>query len=209
MSVNHNHKHAAIAEYLSLFAMTIITVLAIYNEVISVFYLMYLFWWDELLKTCFDWIKYFSRKKVLNIPAAYLNNIRTRFFFLMIYIVFIIVFFGLMIDWNTSDLLINNFQVFFFRNPLFNLSIITFLAREVYLFVNESQQVVGHHMLSKGILTLHLSLIFGIFLWFLFTSKLDLFEDYINIIAILPFLILKVIFEVREISYNKEKRRVT
>ncbi len=207
MSIQYDKKYTTLAEYVSLFTMTMITVIAIYNKNISVFYILYLFWWDEFLKTFFDGLKYFNKKNLLNISSNYFKDVKTRCFFLMIYLIFIIVFFGLIMNWKSEDLVINNFEVFWFRNSLFNLSIITFLAREIYLYINEKNQLIVHHVLSRGIITLHLSIILGVFLWFFITQKLNFFNDNsASVLSILPFLLIKMYFEVQEIKSNQNTR---
>ncbi|MFD0990654.1 hypothetical protein ACFQ1R_11140 [Mariniflexile jejuense] len=201
-----NTKTPKIAEYLSLFVMTTITILAIYNKQISVFYILYLFWIDEFLKTVFDRLRYqFKRSQIQN-PEAFFSNTKNRLFFLMIYIVFIIVFFGLMIDWNNTDLVLGNFEVFFFKNALFNFSLITFLLREIYLYINNNSYTEAHHLISKGIITLHVSLILGMFIWFLIKKEFIVFENYVTVFAIIPFLLLKVFFEFQEIRERHTNR---
>ncbi len=206
MSVAYNKKYATLAEYLSLFAMTTLTAIAIYNKNISVFYILYLFWWDELLKTCFDGLKYFNKKLTLNSPKAYFKNVKTRLFFLMIYLVFIFVFFGMIMDWKSDDLVLNNFEVFLFKNSLFNLSLITFLGRELYLYFYEKNHVIGHHVLSRGIITLHLSIVLGILLWFFVAKKMNLLDSNASVLSILPFLLIKLYFEIQEIKLNQSSR---
>ena len=201
-------KTPKIAEYLSLFVMTCFTILAIYNKQISVFYIIYLCWCDEFLKTLFDRLRYHFKKDKLQNATNYLSNTKSRLFMLMVYLVFIIVCFGLMLDWNNTDLVLGNFEVFFFKNPLFNFSLVTFLLREVYLYANDYSYLTPHHLLSSGIITLHVSLVLGITLSFLIKKEFMVFENYTAIIAIIPFLILKVFFEVQEIKYNsKEKEK--
>ena len=193
-------KTPKIAEYLSLFVMTCITIIALYNKQITVFYILYLFWFDEFLKTVFDRLKYQFKTNQLVNPSAQLSNMKSRLFMLMIYLVFIIVFFGLMLDWKNSDLVLGNFEVFFFKNALFNFSVITFLLREIYMYRSENNHVLTHHFLSSGVITLHVSLILGIFLFFFIKKEFIVFENYTAVIAIIPFLILKVFFEIREIK---------
>lgn len=193
-------KYNRIAEYFSLFAMIMFTSIAIFYKNITVFYLLYLFWCDEFLKTIFDYLRFRFKNKTLENAPKYLSNTKSRLFLLMVYFVFIIVFFGLMLDWKNSDLILNNFEVFFFRNQLFNFSFITFLIREMYLFWNGVQTTTSHHILSQGIITLHISLVLGILFWFLVTKKIMMLEDYATIISIIPFLILKITFEVQEIN---------
>ncbi len=180
--------------------MTLLTVIAIYMKQISVFYILYLFWWDELLKTVFDWFRYKSIKDQLETPKEFLVNVKSRLFFLIIYLVFIIVFFGFMLNWRDEHLISLNFEVFLFRNLLFNMSILSFLLREIYVFRKFDAVKNSYNVLSKGIITLHVSLIFGVLIWFLVTEKIVELKEYATILAILPFLLLKIVFEVKEIK---------
>lgn len=195
-------KHNALAEYLSLAAMTILTIVAVASKNISVFYIIYLFWWDEVLKSIFDLLKNWSKRHQLENPKSYSSNIGGRFFFLSIYIVFIIVFFGLMIDSKNTDMIGLNFEVFLFMNPLFNFSLLSFLLREIYLFRHPEEQIKTHHLLSRGIITLHISIILGILMWAFVSLKLQHLETYATIFAVIPFLLIKVLFEVYEIKAN-------
>lgn len=200
-----NRKHKILGEYLSLIVMTCITVMAIYSKQITVFYIIYLFWCDEFLKTIFDGLRYRFKKEQIQNPTNYILNIKNRFFMLLIYLVFIIVCFGLILDWNNTDLVLGNFEVFFFKNTLFNISLITFLLREIYLYKNNLLVLNSHHLLSSGIITLHISLILGIMLSFLIKKEFVVFENYAAVFAIIPFLLLKLYFEIQEIKYNSKE----
>ena len=200
-----NKKHKILGEYLSLIVMTCITIMAIYSKQITVFYIIYLFWCDEFLKTIFDGLRYRFKKEQIQNPTNYILNIKNRFFMLLIYLVFIIVCFGLILDWNNTDLVLGNFEVFFFKNTLFNISLITFLLREIYLYKNNQLVLNSHHLLSSGIITLHISLILGIMLSFLIKKEFVVFENYAAVFAIIPFLLLKLYFEIQEIKYNSKE----
>ena len=200
-----NKKHKILGEYLSLIVMTCITIMAIYSKQITVFYIIYLFWCDEFLKTIFDGLRYRFKKEQIQNPTNYILNIKNRFFMLLIYLVFIIVCFGLILDWNNTDLILGNFEVFFFKNTLFNISLITFLLREIYLYKNNQLILNSHHLLSSGIITLHISLILGIMLSFLIKKEFVVFENYAAVFAIIPFLLLKLYFEIQEIKYNSKE----
>lgn len=195
-----------LAQYVSLFAMIAFTVLAIANKSISVFYILYLFWWDEFLKSCFDLLKYGFKKTQIEHPRAYISNIRGRLFFLMVYFVFIVIFFGVVLDNKTFDLVALNFEVLFFKNPLFNFSVLSFLLRELYLFKFNPQLMISHSVLSRGIITLHVSIILGIFIWALFTLKFQSFKAYAALFSAIPFLLFKIFFEVLEIKYYAKQR---
>ena len=196
-----------LAEYLSLFAMITLTVVAVATKKISVFYIIYLFWWDELLKSIFDILKYWFKKDKIKNIKEYASNTRGRFFFLMIYIVFIIVFFGFMIDFKNSDLMILNFEVFLFKNPLFNFTLLSFLLREIYLYKYDDSEIKPHHILSRGIITLHISIILGILIWAFITLKLQSLKAFATVFSIVPFLLFKIYFEVQEIKQNSKLRK--
>jgi hypothetical protein len=199
-----NKKHQILGEYFSLIVMTCITIMAIYSKQITVFYIIYLFWCDEFLKTIFDGLRYRFKKEQIQNPTNYILNIKNRFFMLLIYLVFIIVCFGLILEWNNTNLILGNFEVFFFKNTLFNISLITFLLREMYLYKNNQLVLNSHHLLSSGIITLHISLILGIMLSFLIKKEFVVFENYAAVFAIIPFLMLKLYFEIQEIKYNSK-----
>ena len=205
MSLTQNHR-IALAEYLSLGAMTLFTIIAVANKSISVFYIIYLFWWDELLKSVFDILKYVFKKSHISNPKSFFLDTKGRFFFLMVYIVFIIVFFGFMIDSKNKDMIGLNFEVFLFMNPLFNFSLISILLREIYLFRHPEASIITHTAFSSGIITLHISIILGILLWAFITLKLQAFESYAVVLSIIPFMLLKVFFEIQEIKYRHPKK---
>jgi hypothetical protein len=124
----------------------------------------------------------------------------------MVYIVFIIVFFGFMIDSKNKDMIGLNFEVFLFMNPLFNFSLVSILLREIYLFRHPEASIITHTAFSSGIITLHISIILGILLWAFITLKLQAFESYAVVLSIIPFMLLKVFFEIQEIKYKHPKK---
>lgn len=196
-----------IVEYISLLLMLTLTVVSVANKDISVFYILYLFWWDEFLKSFFDFLRRLFKKNQIANLEAYSKIVRTRFFFLFVYIVFIIVIFGLVINWEEDDIVLNNFNVVFFKNSFFNFTLLSFLLREIYLFRNDYGSIMVHHILSKGIITLHISLILGIIMWFFVTKQFGLTGLYPTLISIVPFLLLKLYFETKEIQYNNLQRK--
>lgn len=202
------------AEIFSLIALSVITIIAIVNQKISVFYIVYLLWFDEFLKTVSDFLKSrFKTKSIVDL-SNYKNNVKSRFFMLGIYLVFIIVFFAILFDFKSEALLIGNFSIFTFKNPWFNFSVLAFLAREIFTYNYEnSNQILVHSVVSKGIITLHLSIILGVFLWFFATRYYDndIFDikEYYNVIVILPFLVIKFIFEIMEINQRHKQSKTS
>lgn len=191
-----------IVNYISLLGMTIFTVFSILDKTTTVFYIMFLFWCDELIKTLFDVFNYYFRKKNIEDAVKYISNVKSRFFLLAVYLIFIVVIFGLLIDWKNKDLIIENLMVLFFKNRLFNFTIIIFIIRELYFFYKNKKELESKTLFSNGILILHISIILGVLFWFISTRKIEFFKEYATIISIVPFLILKIIFELK--AENKQ-----
>jgi len=189
------------AKIISLIFFSGITIFAILEQQVSIFYLIYLFWFDEFIKTISDFLTY----KFYYKDRAISKIISSRFFMLSVYFVFIFVMFGLVIDWNSDAIVIGNFEVLLFKNSFFNFTIFSFFLRETALiYVHKEQSLQVRHILSNGIISLHLSIIFGIFLWAFLSGKIIDMQLNIDfnksLAAILPFLIIKVFFEIMEIK---------
>lgn len=193
MQLNHNK----IAKYTSLIATTVFTMVSVVNKETSVFYIIYLFWCDEFLRTLFDRLKLKFHANQIQDPNLFRSNVKSRSFMLFVYFVFIFIVFGLVMNSREEDLVLLNFEVFLFQNALFNATLVSFLLREIYLFMNPKSELESQHFLSNGIIILHLSIILGIFAWFLSTQKFPFFAQYATILSIIPFLVLKLFFELK------------
>lgn len=192
--MNNNSK---VATYLSLTAMIVFTVIELVNKQTSVFYILYLFWFDECIKTFFDRIKYQFKRNQIDNPLGFKANVKQRFFFLFVYFIFIVILFGLVMDRKDFDLIGINLTVLTFKNSFFNYSLLTFILRELYLYCNTSEKSEATSIVSNGVIILHISIILGIFIWFLSTRKFQLNPELANILVILPFLFLKLFFEIK------------
>lgn len=190
-------KKNKIVNYGSLLSMTIFTVFLILNKETTVFYILYLFWCDELIRTLFDGFKYIFKKSNITDVSKYISIVKSRLFVLFIYLIFIIFFFGLKINWDDSDLIIDNLSVLFFKNSLFNFTIITFIIRELYFFINSKTELAAKSLFSGGIIILHISLVLGILFWFVSSQKIEFLKEYATIISMVPFLFLKLFFEIK------------
>ena len=177
--------------------MALFTILSLLNKQTTVFYIIYLFWFDEFIRTVFDRIRFQNKTDQINDQIEFSSNNKERFFMLWIYFVIIFVFFGLVIDWKSYEIIATNFSVFLFQNSFFNYSIITFLLREIYFFRHDKNELESKSLVSNGIIILHISLIFGILFWFLSTKKFLFFQEYATLISILPFLLIKIVFEIK------------
>lgn len=200
-----DNKYTSLGKYASLFSMTLLTGLAIHNKSITVFYMIYMFWCDEVLRTIFDRLRYHFKRDQLENPANFIANLKSRAFMLAIYFVFIFVFFCLMFNWGNNDLIFINLRALMFQHPLFNMSLITFLIREIYLYRNNVPSD-SFHLLSRGVITLHISIIFGVAAWFLIKENFVFLKNHLSIIAIVPFLLLKLFFEIGEIKDSRVEK---
>lgn len=192
MNTSLNNKTA---RNISLFVILAFTIIEIYYKKTSIFYVLYLFWFDEFIKTIFDRITYTFKKNKIENPVKFLENTKTNFFLLFGYFVFIVIIFGLVMDRNDFSLIGINLTVLAFQNTFFNFSIVTFILREFYLYLNNSKDSNANYAVSNGIVILHLSIILGILTWFLITRKFQIPIEFVNIISIVPFLLLKLLFE--------------
>ncbi|MGN6647231.1 MAG: DUF6498-containing protein [Cytophaga sp.] len=189
------------ADITALVFFTILTCVAIATKQITIFYVIYVFWWDEIIKTLSDLFRYVFRKKEIKDRLTYKEKIRMRFFMLSLYVVFIVVCFGFVIEWGNTDAIAKNAQVLLFRNIYFNISLLSFIGREMYVYsyrgIQENELV--RTMMSNGIITLHVSIILGILLWAVATRRLGSLpvslEAYSTMLAIVPFLIIKFLFD--------------
>lgn len=188
--------NTTIVKYISLLAMISFSLLEIIYKQTTVFYILYLFWFDELIRTIFEKITYYFKKNEIENPVQYLKSVNGKFYFLFLYLIFIFVFFGLIIDRNDFDLIAVNFTVLFFKNSFFNYSLLVFVLREVYLYRENSAHKEPNSLLSIRIFILHISIVLGVLFWALSTQKFHFMEAYANSIAIVPFLLLKVIIEI-------------
>jgi hypothetical protein len=191
------------SDYISLFFMTLFTMLTIVNNQISVFYIIYLFWFHEFLRTIIKTGFYILKKEQITHQQAYLATLKSKVFILFVYFIFIFIFFGLMLDWKNDDLIIINLEVLMLKNTLFNLTLATFLTRELLLYFNDDlKKINGNVFLSNGVIILHISIIIGILIWgFLPKSWYEnTNSNILSAVVIAPFLLLKMFFEIQTVN---------
>lgn len=194
-------------EYLTLGLTVILTLTGIFNQVITVFYMVYLFWWDELIKTTFQVLRWLFKKHSIPEPAGFISRARGKFFFLFVYLIFIVVFLGFIMNWKNETSILQNGEVLFFQNHLFNFSLVGFFLREVYILINQESALEDSWFLSRGIITLHISLILGIFGWFLVNNVFPQYLEYASLVAAFPFLLIKLFFESADIRAHETQRK--
>ncbi len=172
-----------------------LVLLSLLNGETTVFYLIYFFWWNEFIRILVDY--FLSRQnKNAQIELNTGSKIISEAFFLMgIYLVFIIVFFGFIANWNNRDLTMLNLKILFFQNWFFNINLLLVLGERIMIHKTEQEVKVHFGGFTPNMIVLHISIIVGSVLMFLIVKKYpDIFTPdnfWGSVIIILPFLVLK------------------
>jgi hypothetical protein len=177
---------------------TVLTLLSVVSGQSTVFYLLYFFWWNELVRLVVDRWCYKHNKN-----AMYEITRSTSFFeslFLMgIYWVFLVVIFGFIAASDNTDIVITNLQVLFFHNWFFNINLIFVLLERWYLHKTEQPLQVYFDAFNPNTIVLHISIVVGAVLMFFvvknypetFTPK----NRWGSALIILPFLLLRMLVQ--------------
>lgn len=175
---------------------TCLTLLAVVNGQSTIFYIIYFFWWNELIRLLVD--RFFMSENPNCKTDGPKKHIGTESFFLMgIYVVFIVVFFGFMANFENTDIMATNIQVLFFRNWFFNLNLLIVLAERILLHRTKQPVTVYTGGFTPNMIILHISIITGGLLMFFVVKKYP--ETFTpanlwgSVIIILPFIVLKKI----------------
>ena len=161
----------------------------------TVFYLLYLFWWHELITIV---IEYFYSKSSKN---KYSDLITPSFFFpkffmLFIYIVFIVVVYCFIANWGNDRLFIFNINVLLMKDWLFNFNLLGFIVYEWYLrYYYQNEIKINLNPFSGRMIVLHISIILGGFLYFFVVKRFpEIFTSenlWGSVLIATPFLLLK------------------
>lgn len=171
------------------------TVLGLLNKEVTVFYIIYLFWFQELIRTIIDRVVALRNRRV--IPDAINNRVNQSgvFLLLFIYFVFILVFFGLMLNWRNQESLFLNLEVIFFKNWFFNGNLIFFtITYSVNRYYDKNEKIETHLFNPRQII-LHVSIILGAIIQFFIVNKFNLDSFWGSLAVITPFLILKAFLD--------------
>lgn len=179
---------------LSLLGTFLFTIIALINKEITVFYMLYLFWWQALIEI----LTHFGFQLKNNLPfnIAWKAN-HSAFFLMGLYFVFIVILFGIVFSFSNFDLFALNAQILVFRNIPFALNVILSLSLALTkLFTQETDEGadVGFGIFSTKMIILHISIILGAFIHFGIKHYYpESFEDsiYPYILFAVPFLLLR------------------
>ena len=159
---------------IDILTMLAITLLGIIQGQVTVFYIIYLFWFQELIRTLVDFVYLIWKKKTIREKFDFIKISFGSFFILFIYVVFIVLLFGFMLNWGNRDLIGKNILVLmYFRSRADNTDL------QMPLF-------------SRRHIILHISIILGAFVQLAIAPKLNLENQWVSALTILPFLVLKI-----------------
>ncbi|MCK7591088.1 hypothetical protein M0G43_10925 [Subsaxibacter sp. CAU 1640] len=174
---------------------TLLTLLAVLNGQTTVFYIIYFFWWNELARIIIDTFMYKrnpnakqdGKRMLLLAPLGQM----------FIYFVFIVVFFGFMLNWDNTHITMINIQVLGFNNWFFNLNLLFVIAERIYIHKTHQPVDVSLGIFTPPMIVLHVSIIVGgVLMFFVVKNFPDTFTPnnlWGSVIIILPFLGFKML----------------
>ena len=174
----------------------ILTLLSVLNEQTTVFYLMYFFWCNELIRIVVD--RWYAKKNPNAVNKDWQSSDFTGGLFSMgIYWVFLVVFFGFIAASNNSKIIFTNMEVLFFQNWFFNINLIFVLVERIYLHRKQQPLTIYFGAFNPNMIVLHVSIIVGgVILFFLVKQFPETFtpeNKWSSVLIVLPFLLLKIL----------------
>lgn len=176
----------------------ILTLLSVLNGQTTVFYLMYFFWCNELIRIIID--KWYAKKNPNASNKDWKSSDFTGGLFSMgIYWVFLVVFFGFIAASNNSKIIFTNMEVLFFQNWFFNINLIFVFLERIYLHKKKQPVTIYFGTFNPNMIVLHVSIIVGgVILFFLVKQFPETFtpeNTWGSVLIVLPFLLLKILVQ--------------
>lgn len=186
----------------------ILTMLSVHNGQTTVFYLMYFFWCNELIRIIID--KWYAKKNPNAVNKDWQSSDFTGGLFSMgIYWVFLVVFFGFIAASKNSDIVFTNMEVLFFQNWFFNINLIFVIFERIYLHRKQQPLTIYFGAFNPNMIVLHVSIIVGgVMLFFLvkqFPATFTPENKWGSVLIVLPFLLLKILVQkLTSDNYNRK-----
>lgn len=170
----------------------VITLLGVFQGKVTVFYIIYLFWFQELLRTLIDFLLILLKRKGFKARFNLLTESFGSFFILFIYLVFILLLLGLLLNAKESGLIGKNASVFLFQNLYFNVNLILFFGEYLYYRSRQDNQNLKLEAFNRRHIILHLSILIGAFLQLVVLPNLGWDTLFGSALVVTPFLLLKL-----------------
>ncbi|MEY8848303.1 hypothetical protein AB9K26_05790 [Psychroserpens sp. XS_ASV72] len=171
----------------------LLTALSIWSGQTTVFYILYFFWWNELIRIVVDRICFKRNNNA--VLAGRTTPILGSFIQMGVYFIFLVVFFAFMANWNNEVLLMTNMKILFFQNWFFNINLLFIVFERIVLHSTQQPLRVSFGNFTPNMLVLHVSIILGVVLMFFVVRNFpDTFTPtnlWGSVLIILPFLLIK------------------
>ena len=172
----------------------LLTLLSVLNGQTTVFYLMYFFWWNEVIRLIVDRLYFKKNPNAIN-EDWQSTGFMGGLFSMGVYWVFLVVFFGFIAASNNRDIIFTNMEVLFFQNWFFSINLIFVLVERIYLHRKQQPLTIHFGAFNPNMIVLHISIIVGgVILFFLVRQYPATFtpeNTWGSVLIVLPFLLLK------------------
>ena len=182
-------------KHFEIITLLIITIFGIIQGQVTVFYIIYLFWFQELLRTLVDLFHIMTHKKTAQDKIFAIRLAFGNFFLLFIYFVFIVVTFGIILNWSDKELLGQNILVVMFRNWFFNTNLLVFLLEYIYFRNQTDNSNLELKVFNRRHIILHISIIVGAFMQMAIAPRLHIEGIWVSVVTVAPFLLLKILLD--------------
>jgi hypothetical protein len=180
---------------IEIFTFLLITLWGVVQGQVTVFYIIYFFWFQLLIRTIID-IVYAGRNGEEDGTKPTPAVITGSMFIYFCYLLLIIVFFGVMLNFDNQDLIIINLRTLVLRNIGFDLNLMLFAIQYSLYRKQIGNKDLQIALFDRGHLILHISIIVGAFIQMLFVKKHPEYfsghELWGSALVVLPFLLLKI-----------------
>ncbi len=184
----------------NLLVFTVLTILSVLNGQTTVFYLIYFFWWNELLRMVVDVLCYKKNPNAVLEEADQkrqsTSDLSGHLFLMSIYWVFIVVMFGFIAASAHADMLMVNMGVLFFKNWFFNANLLFVLLERILLHKTQQKVTLYFGVFNPAVIVLHISIIVGAALMFFVVNNYpDIFTPenrWGSALIVFPFLLLRM-----------------
>ena len=174
----------------------LLTLLSVLNGQTTVFYLMYFFWWNEVIRLIVDRLYFKKNPNAIN-EDWQSTGFMGGLFSMGIYWVFLIVFFGFIAVSDNREIILTNMEIVFFQNWFFNLNLIFVLFERIYLHQKQQPLTIYFGAFNPNMIILHVSIIVGgLILFFLVKRFPETFtpeNQWGSVVIVFPFLLLKML----------------
>lgn len=177
---------------------TLLTTLSILKGQTTVFYVIYFFWWAELVRLLVDGFWY-RRNPQATLASEKGNSLAASIIPMGIYLVFIVVVFGFIANFQNENIMFANMRVLVFQNWFFNLNLLLLLAHRIVLHRTHQPVRVYLGAFTPHMIVLHVSIVVGgVLLFFVVRNYPQTFTPdnlWGSVLIIFPFLLLKILVE--------------